>query len=546
MPSILALLAGNTLTRLVFFPAVACLPLPLLRSARVVKIYTLAVSLVELAFALVLVGGQLAAGGGFPVFRDQPYLWISGYGIRYDLRLDGISMPLAVLAILLVPIVVLGSWRGIERHWQAYAAALLLMTTGVLGALMAFDLFLFYVFWEVMLVPMYLLIGIWGGERRIYAAIKFFLFTMAGSLLMLVAILWLAWTYKGANPGGTWSFAYQDLLGLQLPTHAQMWLFAAFAAAFLIKVPMFPFHTWLPDAHVEAPTGGSVLLAGILLKLGTYGYLRFAMPLFPRASHAALPLLIALALVGILYGAMVSWVQADAKKLVAYSSIAHLGFVMLGLLAADLVAWQGALLQMVNHGLSTGALFLLVGMLYDRRHTKQFDEFGGLAKVMPVFAFFLIFSSLASVGLPALNGFAGEFLILAGSFRSLGWPAAVATFGVVLAALYLLKLIQRILFGPLTKDENRGLADLGWREVVALVPLCVLMLWIGVVPAHFLKPSEQALAATLADYRQRLSGPEVQQATLRPLGLPPTLAAPQKGGTPARPEAVVAAAGGRR
>src|SRR5579863_4298728 len=367
MQDILALLAGNTLTRLVFFPAVACLPLLFLgrgagaaadpaRSARTVKIYTLIVSLIELTFALALVGARLAAaGGGFPPVRDPRFLWIAGYGIRYDLRLDGISMPLAVLAILLLPIVVLGSWRGIDRHWPAYGAALLLMTTGVLGALMAFDLFLFYVFWEVMLVPMYLLIGVWGGERRIYAAIKFFLFTMAGSLLMLVAILWLAWTYKGAS-GGAWSFAYQDLLRLDLPVHAQLWLFAAFAAAFLIKVPMFPFHTWLPDAHVEAPTGGSVLLAGILLKLGTYGYLRFAMPLFPQASRAALPLLIALALVGILYGAMVSWVQADAKKLVAYSSIAHLGFVMLGLLAADMIAWQGALLQMVNHGISTGAL----------------------------------------------------------------------------------------------------------------------------------------------------------------------------------------------
>jgi NADH-quinone oxidoreductase subunit M len=541
MQDLFALLAGNTLTRLVFFPALACLPLPFFgrgagaSGGRAVKVYTLIVSLIELAFALALVGGRLAAGGGsFPAVRDPRCLWIASYGIRYDLRLDGISMPLAVLAILLLPIVVLGSWRGIERHWPAYAAALLLMTTGVLGALMAFDLFLFYVFWEVMLVPMYLLIGVWGGERRIYAAIKFFLFTMAGSLLMLVAILWLAWTYKGAS-GGAWSFAYQDLLRLDLPPRAQLWLFAAFAAAFLIKVPMFPFHTWLPDAHVEAPTGGSVLLAGILLKLGTYGYLRFAMPLFPQASHAALPLLIALALVGILYGAMVSWVQADAKKLVAYSSIAHLGFVMLGLLAADMVAWQGALLQMVNHGLSTGALFLLVGMLYDRRHTKQFDDFGGLAKVMPVFAFFLIFSSLASVGLPALNGFAGEFLILAGSFRALGWPAALATFGVVLAALYLLKLIQRLLFGPLTKDENRGLADLGWREVAALAPLCVLMVWIGVVPAHFLKPSEQALAATLADYRERLNGPQVREAALRaprpgsaatlPLTVPARLAA---------------------
>jgi NADH-quinone oxidoreductase subunit M len=519
MQTILDLLAGNTLTRLVFFPAIACLPLPFFShaSARAVKVYTLAVSLVELALALVLAGGHWAAGagGGFPVVRDPRLLWIAGYGVRYDLRLDGISMPLALLAILLLPIVVLGSWRGIERHWPAYSAALLLMTTGVLGTLMAFDLFLFYVFWEVMLVPMYLLIGIWGGERRIYAAIKFFLFTMAGSLLMLVGILWLAWTYKSVSPGGTWSFAYEDMLRLALPPHAQLWLFAAFAAAFLIKVPMFPAHTWLPDAHVEAPTGGSVLLAGILLKLGTYGYLRFAMPLFPQASRAALPLLIALALVGILYGAMVSWVQADAKKLVAYSSIAHLGFVMLGLLAADMVAWQGALLQMVNHGLSTGALFLLVGMLYDRRHTKQFDEFGGLAAVMPVFAFFLVFSSLASVGLPALNGFAGEFLILAGSYRALGWPAALATFGVVLAALYLLKLIQQLLFGPLTKDENRGLADLSFREVAALVPLCVLMLWIGLVPAQFLKPSEHALASTLADYRQRLAGPEVRQAMLR-------------------------------
>jgi NADH-quinone oxidoreductase subunit M len=546
MDTMLDMLIGNTLTRLVFFPAVACLPLPFFprASARAVKLYTLAVSLVELAFVLLLAGGRLLAGGSFGTIRDPRWLWIETYGIRYDLRMDGISMPLVLLAVLLVPIVVLGSWRGIERRWPAYSASLLLMTTGVLGALLAFDLFLFYTFWEVMLVPMYLLIGVWGGERRIYAAVKFFLYTMAGSLLMLVAILWMAWTYHGLN-GGRWSFAYGDLLRLDLPVHAQLWLFAAFAAAFLIKVPMFPFHTWLPDAHVEAPTGGSVLLAGILLKLGTYGYLRFAMPLFPRASHVATPLLIALALVGILYGAMVSWVQADAKKLVAYSSIAHLGFVMLGLLAADMIAWQGALLQMVNHGLSTGALFLLVGMIYDRRHTKAFDDFGGLAKVMPVFAFFLVFSSLASVGLPALNGFAGEFLILAGSYRALGWPAALATFGVVLAALYLLKLIQKILWGPLSKDENRALLDLSLREVAALVPLCVLMLWIGLVPATFLQPSAQALSSTLADYRQRLSGPEVQQATLR--AAPATAAAaslakrpspPNPGGPPNPPDAV--------
>ncbi|HVT57465.1 MAG TPA: NADH-quinone oxidoreductase subunit M [Thermoanaerobaculia bacterium] len=517
MATFLDLLAGDTLTRLVFLPALACVPLLFFRrgAVRGVKIYALAIGLLELAAALAFVGARLSADGSFPMVRDPRLTWIASYGIHYELAMDGVSMPLVLLTALLLPIVILGSWRGIERHWRSFAAAMLLLTTGVLGSLLAFDLFLFYVFWEVMLVPMYLLIGIWGGERRIYAAIKFFLFTMAGSLVMLVAILWLAWSYA-AVAGGAWSFAYEDLLRLDLPAHAQLWLFAAFALAFLIKVPMVPLHTWLPDAHVEAPTGGSVILAGILLKLGTYGYLRFAMPLFPQASRHATPLLLALALVGILYGAMVSWVQSDMKKLVAYSSIAHLGFVMLGLLAVDLMAWQGALLQMINHGLSTGALFLLVGMLYDRRHTKKFEDFGGLAKVMPLFAFFLVFCSLASVGLPALNGFAGEFLILAGSFRSLGWPAAVATFGVVLAAIYLLKMVQLTLWGPIKNDANRGLSDLSLREIAALVPLCVLMLWIGVAPNTFLQPSEPALRSTLADYRQRLAGPAVREARLRP------------------------------
>jgi NADH-quinone oxidoreductase subunit M len=332
---------------------------------------------------------------------------------------------------------------------------------------------------------------------------------------MLIAILWMAWTFKNLN-GGVWSFAYEDMLRLQFPLHQQLWLFAGFALTFAIKVPMFPFHTWLPDAHVEAPTGGSVILAGIMLKLGTYGFLRFALPLFPQASKAAQPLLVALAVIGILYGALVAWVQVDMKKLVAYSSIAHLGFVMLGLMAFDLVAWQGSLLQMVNHGLSTGALFLLVGFLYDRRHTKKFEEFGGLAKVIPLFAFFLIFSTLASVGLPALNGFAGEFLILAGSFRALGWPAALATFGVVLAAIYLLKMLQLTLWGPLTKEENRSLQDLSLREIAALVPLCVFMLWIGVAPNRFLEPSRPALEATLSRLQQGLAQPAVLEAALLP------------------------------
>src|SRR4051812_28301530 len=461
MDTVLDLLLGNTLTRLVFFPAVACLPLLFFpRSAvRAAKVYVLAASLVELLFGVQFLAAHLAADGTFPMIHDGTgrMVWIPSFNIGYDLAMDGISMPLVMLGIFLVPIVVLGSWKGIERHCPAFGASLLLLTTGVLGALLAWDLFLFYVFWEVMLIPMYLLIGIWGGERRIYAAVKFFLFTMAGSLLMLIAILWMAWKFQELN-GGVWSFAYTDLLRLDLPVHQQIWLFAAFALTFAIKVPMFPLHTWLPDAHVEAPTGGSVILAGILLKPGTYGFLRFAIPLFPHASEAARPLLLALAIVGIIYGALVAWVQTDMKKLVAYSSIAHLGFVMLGMLAFDIVAWQGSLLQMVNHGLSTGALFLLVGMLYDRRHTKKFDEFGGLAKVMPVFAFFLVFASLASVGLPALNGFVGEFMILIGSFRPLGWgPVALATSGVVLAAIYLLKMIQLTIWGPITREENRKL-----------------------------------------------------------------------------------------
>ncbi|HEX4955637.1 MAG TPA: NADH-quinone oxidoreductase subunit M [Thermoanaerobaculia bacterium] len=519
MESFLALAAGNTLTRLVLFPAVASLPLLFLRRDQVTKVYLLVVSLIEVALTFLYLGSHGGADGIFSLTRDlgpdgKPLEWIPRFGIRFDLVADGISWPLAVLAVLLVPVVLLGSWKGIEKKWPAYGASLLWLTSGVLGALFAYDLFLFYIFWEVMLVPMYLIIGVWGGERRIYAAVKFFLFTMAGSLLMLIAILWLVATY--ARVAGTWSFAYEDLLRLDLPLGAQMWLFAGFALAFLIKVPMFPVHTWLPDAHVEAPTGGSVILAGILLKLGTYGYLRFAMPLFPQASDAAQPLLLTLALIGILYGALVAWVQTDMKKLVAYSSVAHLGFVMLGLLAADLVAWQGALLQMINHGLSTGALFLLVGMLYDRRHTKKFEEFGGLAKPMPVFAFFLVFSTLASVGLPLLNGFVGEFMILLGAYRTTGFWAVAATFGVVLAAIYLFKMLQLTLWGPITKEENRKLPDLSLREILSLAPLAVLMLVIGVAPAAFLKPSEKALAATLTQYQERLKQTPATEARLLP------------------------------
>ncbi len=511
------LLLGDSITRFVFFPAIAGLPLLFLRagSNSVAKIYALTVSLVELALIAIFAAGHWNPAG--MVARDTvlPWLDLPPLSVVYEVGIDGISLPLVLLTGLLLPIVMLGSWRGIERHWGGYAFSMLLLTTGILGALVALDLFVFYVFWEVMLIPMYLIIGIWGGDRRVYAAVKFFLFTMAGSLLMLLGILWMGWTYGQLT--GVWSFRYEDLLRLELPVEQQLWLFGAFALAFAIKVPMFPFHTWLPDAHVEAPTGGSVILAGILLKLGTYGFLRFALPLFPHAADRLTPWLLGLALVGIIYGALVAWVQVDMKKLVAYSSIAHLGFVMLGIFACDLIAWQGALLQMVNHGLSTGALFLLVGMLYERRHTKKFEEFGGLAKVMPWFATVLVFSTLASVGLPALNGFVGEFLILLGTFKA-GWRwfASLATFGVILAAVYLLKMLQETLWGPVTRKENERLPDLGWREVITLAPLCVFMLWIGIAPKPFLETSRPALSAVLADYRARLAEPAVPRPELLP------------------------------
>ncbi len=534
MHTFLALLSSSTLTRLVFFPAIACIPLLFARreSTRAIKVYALLVSLVELGLAIYFVASHMLPGGHFQALRDLGTTgarigWIPSYGIFYDLGIDGISMPLVLLTTFLLPLVILGSWRDITKHWKGYAIALLLLTTGMLGAFLAFDMFLFYVFWELMLVPMYLIIGVWGGERRIYAAVKFFLFTMTGSLLMLLAILWLAWTFHAT--AGHWSFAYADLLRLNLPLHQQLWLFAAFALAFAIKVPMFPLHTWLPDAHFEAPTGGSVILAGVLLKLGTYGFLRFALPMFPHAAQKAQPLLITLAVIGILYGALVSWVQTDMKKLVAYSSVAHLGFVMLGLLAFDSIAWQGSLIQMVNHGLSTGALFLLVGMIYDRRHTKEFAEFGGLAKVMPWFAFFLVFSALASVGLPLLNGFVGEFMILAGTYQArLIVPAILATFGVVLAAVYLLKLLLKTLWGPITKEENKGLHDLSLREIIIMIPLCLLMLAIGVAPGVFLRPSEDSITSLLNFYHRRVATEPAaaHQARLLPKSLVAPLAIP--------------------
>jgi NADH-quinone oxidoreductase subunit M len=387
---------------------------------------------------------------------------------------------------------------------------MLVLETGMLGTLVALDLFLFYVFWEVMLVPMYLLIGIWGGTRRIYAAVKFALYTMAGSLLMLVAILYLGWLHREAH--GSWSFDLLRLYDLSIPPGPELWLFAAFALAFAIKVPLFPLHTWLPDAHVEAPTGGSVILAGVLLKMGTYGFLRFALPLFPHAAAAAAPTMMALAVVGIVYGALVAMVQPDLKKLVAYSSVSHLGFVMLGLFAANVEAVEGAVYQMLSHGLSTGALFFAVGVIYSRRHTREIAAFGGLWKVVPLYSVFLLLAMLSSAGLPGLNGFVGEFLILIGAFGSHPGFAAPAVLGVILGAVYLTWMYQRVIFGPLRHEENRTLPDLTAREIAVFAPLVVLFFWMGVYPRPLLvrmEPSVKSLVERIERERPPGSRPAV-------------------------------------
>jgi NADH-quinone oxidoreductase subunit M len=392
---------------------------------------------------------------------------------------------------------------------------MLLLEGGMIGVFLALDLLLFYVFWEAILIPMYFLIGIWGGPRRIYATLKFVLFTMAGSVLMLLAMITLAVFHRGAT--GQLTFDLLELIAAPVPYGLQLWLFGAFALAFAIKVPMFPLHTWLPDAHVEAPTAGSVLLAGILLKMGTYGFLRFALPLFPEAAAAFSPLISVLAVIGIVYGALVSLAQDDLKRLVAYSSVSHLGFVMLGIFAMNLQAVEGSILQMVNHGLSTGALFLLVGVIYERCHTRMVGEFGGLSRIMPRFALCFLIVTMSSIGLPGLNGFVGEFLILAGTFRVHKGFAIAATLGIVLAAVYMLWMWQRVMWGEGRRSQHPGLVDLRPREVAMLVPVILLILWIGLFPNHLLRRMDASVAHLLrqvtaphAELSLPLRGPGLQ------------------------------------
>ena len=411
--------------------------------------------------------------------------WIESWGINYHIGLDGISLLLYVMTTFLTMLCIIASWE-VKKHIREYMMAMLALSTGMLGVFISLDLFMFYVFWEFQLVPMYIIVGVWGGPRRIYAAVKFFIYTAVGSLLMLVAIIWIYFHIKQ-----TTGVATADILfiteHISAPLDTQKWLWLAFFLAFAIKVPMFPFHTWLPDAHVEAPTAGSVILAGVLLKMGTYGFLRFNLPFFPQASYDFMPFIAWLSIIGIVYGALVSMVQEDLKKLVAYSSVSHLGFVMLGIFALNEYGIQGALIQNINHGISTGALFLLVGVIYDRRHTRLIKEFGGLSKQMPIYAVCFMIVALSSIGLPGMNGFVGEFLILLGIFQVNGLWAACATSGVILAACYILWMFQRVMFLELKNPENMKLKDMNIRELITIVPLLVLIFWIGLYPKPFMK-----------------------------------------------------------
>jgi NADH-quinone oxidoreductase subunit M len=462
--------------------------------ASLIRYLGLIFSLITFIISLTLYGVYDINKGGFQI--TDKFSWIENLHISYHVGIDGISLLLILLTAFLTPLTLLSSWKAITTKVKEFTFFMLLLEVGMLGVFVSLDMFLFYVFWEAMLIPMYFIIGIWGGDQRIYASVKFFLYTMFGSLLMLVAIIWLA-VYASASLGH-FSTDLIELysVGPTVQSEIQRWMFLAFALSFAIKVPLFPLHTWLPDAHVQAPTAGSVILAGVLLKMGTYGLLRFCLPLFPQSALYFAPYISTLAVIGIIYGALVAMVQKDMKKLVAYSSVAHLGFVVLGIFALTQESIQGAVIQMVNHGLSTGALFLLVGVLYERTHTREISEYGGIAKVVPVFAVFLMIASLSSIGLPGLNGFVGEFLILIGSFKSPvlnnWWFTVFAASGVIFAAVYMLWMYQRIIFGEVKNPKMNSLTDMNKREVFILSSIFIFIVWIGIYPGTFLNVSAKS------------------------------------------------------
>ncbi|HJP55719.1 MAG TPA: NADH-quinone oxidoreductase subunit M [Gemmatimonadales bacterium] len=483
---------------LILLPLIGIIPVLLVPVAAAKRV-ALVITVAEFVISLGLWWAWQPAAG-MQLVTSLP--WIPRLGVSYAVGLDGISLFMVLLSTGLMPLAVLSSYTYITKYERPYYALLLAQAVGMIGCFIATDLFLFYVFFELLLIPMYFLIGIWGGANRLYAAIKFFVYTMLGSLLMLVAILVMVW--KVAAVTGQLSFSYTTLLAnAGAVGGAAPWLFAAFALAFAIKVPIFPLHTWLPDAHVEAPTAGSVLLASVLLKVGTYGFLRFAVPFFPSValSPTVTALMVTLAVVGIIYGALVALVQPDFKKLVAYSSVSHLGFVMLGIWSGTVQGVQGALMVMISHGLSTGALFFLIGMMYERRHTRDIAAYGGIARVVPVFGILLTVVALSSIGLPGLNGFVGEFLVLLGSFGSHPGATTIATTGVIFAAAYLLWAIQRILFNRLDRPENEGMLDLNPRELVVLIPLVAGIVWLGLYPGPVLRrmePSARQFVETTA------------------------------------------------
>ena len=495
------------LTLLTFFPLVGVLVLLFMKSEAktAIRWVAMATTLITFGISLWVLAQFKASNPDLQLEAKYPWINVAGWNIYYYLAVDGFSILLVLLTAFLTPISILSTWTAVEERVKDFMIFFLLLEVGMMGVFLAQDLFMFYVFWEFTLVPMYFLIGLWGGPRRIYAAVKFFLYTMAGSILMLVAILFLGIKTDTFNIP-TMLVRLPDLYASgMIDPKTQMLLFIAFAAAFAIKVPMWPLHSWLPDAHVEAPTAGSVILAGVLLKMGTYGFLRFNIQLFPNATIQAAPWIALLATIGIIYGAAVSYAQSDVKKLVAYSSVSHLGFVMLGMFALNVQGVSGAILQMINHGLSTGALFLLIGMVYEQTHTREIKVYGGLWKVMPVFGTIMLISSLSSMGLPGLNGFVGEFTILLGAFgsKAIGspWYAGISAIGVIMAAVYILYMFQKMFLGPAGEiTQHHELKDLNWREILTVAPLLVFMFWIGLYPAPFfnlIAPAVEKLLSAL-------------------------------------------------
>ncbi|MEW6056567.1 MAG: NADH-quinone oxidoreductase subunit M [Bdellovibrionota bacterium] len=500
------LFTNHIVSLVVFGPALLALGLLFLpdktpQQKHIVKSAALGISLLVFFISCFLYAWFDASQPGFQFVENRG--WIEAFGISYSLGVDGISLVLILLTTFLTPIALLGSWNAIEEKLKTYLFLILVLETGMLGAFVALDIILFYVFWEAMLIPMYLLIGVWGGKDRIYASMKFFVYTLVGSLLMLVAIFYLMSMHKMQL--GNYSAALLDLYRVKVPFDglwsAQTLLFLAFALAFAIKVPLFPLHTWLPDAHVQAPTAGSVILAGVLLKLGGYGFIRFAFPLFPQAMQFVAPVFMCLGVVAIVYGAWVAMVQPDIKKLVAYSSVSHMGFVILGLFSLNSLAVSGSVYQMLNHGISTGGLFLIVGMLYERRHTREIEEFGGITRIMPIFAVIFMIVTLSSIALPGTNGFVGEFLILMGAYQTNKVLAVVAGTGVIFGAVYMLWMFQRVMFGPVKNNENKHLKDLSLREICVMAPIIAAIFIMGIFPNIFLSKMDASIKAFLSQVK---------------------------------------------